>query len=259
MDPHAQWPMPSYLAAWKVFRKISDENRCTATHLLSRQTWPRGLDKLHVVDFGCGDGGLLEELILASQQEFSTIHLVDLDPELLAAASDKIASLNLTRTLLKTLGRAEDVAGIVAQGAHVGLAVHLVYLLDNGSFKTLLHQLPPRFPLFIIMDEKDSVFQELWTKTAPKYHSRVVQAHQLLTQEIGPAFQVTKTEFDTHLRSPLGLRPELRDAVLSLLCYHEVSSLDQPTREWVNSVIKSRTASGKVVCDCACFEVTRRF
>lgn len=250
--------MKSYFSAWRIFRSLSDENRTTAEHLLSRQAWPHDKEDLRIVDLGCGDGAMLAELLVASRQRIAAVHLVDPDAEFLRIAVERISSLNPLMTLNQTLGYAEDVIMKVTEGVQVILAIHLVYLLGNGGFKTLLKQLPIGVPFFLVLDERESVFQELWRRTALKYHQRVLDAHQIISGLSSMEYVVTKSEFDSHLRTPMGLRQDLRDAVLSMLCYTELSSLDDATREWVYQTIDRRTAAGKVVCDCACYEIIRR-
>ena len=46
--------MATYMAAWKTFRRLSDENRATARHLLSRPRWPHR-DGIKICDIGCGE------------------------------------------------------------------------------------------------------------------------------------------------------------------------------------------------------------
>ena len=38
------WPMESYLSAWKIFRRLSDENVATAEHLVKQPMWPKRAD-----------------------------------------------------------------------------------------------------------------------------------------------------------------------------------------------------------------------
>lgn len=257
MDPRAEWPMDFYISAWRLFRRLSDENRLTADHLLSRPKWPREIPRLTIVDFGCGDGTLLESLILASSTPVDVAHLVDPDPDLLNQAKSRIAGLDLIGNVQTTLARAEDVAEPTTADADVALAVHLVYLLNNGQLQRLLDGMRPNIPLFIVMDEERSVFVNLWERTAPKYHRRLLLAHKAIQSLDKDKFSFERTGFDTHLTNPFSLRTDMRDFVLSLLCYADFKALGSELQNWARSVLQSYVASSSVVCNCVCYEVVK--
>lgn len=137
------------------------------------------------------------------------------------------------------------------------LAVHLVYLLKEAQLKTFLVGLAPGVPLFIVMDQPSSVFTQLWETTAPKYHRRSLNAHEIIASLKEDNYIVESTEFNTHLINPLTLRDDIRDSVLSLLCYSDFRELDGKTQEWVKDALTEHSALERVVCDCACYEVVR--
>jgi SAM-dependent methyltransferase len=257
MDSRAEWPMETYMSAWRLFRRMSDENQLTARHLLSRRLWPRDKQGLRIADFGCGDGMVIEALTLASQRPFNAIHLVDIDPELLEQGRRRVEGLGIVKNLTTIPAGAEEVVRDVTRQADAALAVHLIYLLKEAQLKSFLADLAPGVPLFVVMDQPSSVFTQLWETTAPKYHKRSLNAHEIIASLKEDNYIVERTEFNTHLINPLSLRDDIRDSVLSLLCYSDFRMLDDNTQEWVKGVLTEHSALERVVCDCACYEIVR--
>jgi len=258
VSPRAEWPMDTYISAWKLFRTMSDENELTARHILSRPRWPRDAGELRLVDFGCGDGTLVEALILECNQPIPLVHLVDPDEELLKQAKDRVAGLEPVRDVRATLGRAEEVVGEVTRDADAALAVHLVYLLKKSETNCLLTRTARDVPLYVVMDEPTSVFTKLWKVTAQKYWTRLIQAHQVI-QSLARTnrYSVEMTRFETHLMDPFRLGGKERDLILSFLSYTDFRNLDARSREWARAVISEHSFSGRVVCSCMCYEVVR--
>jgi SAM-dependent methyltransferase len=256
-DARDEWPMATYMSAWRLFRRLSNENAVTAQHILSRRMWPRGQRDLHIVDFGCGEGLLIEALILASQREINTVHLVDIDPELLDQGGRRVENLGLTQNMIMTLGNAANVVGNVTRVADAALGVHLVYLLKELELKRFVADLPRGVPLYIVMDQETSIFSRLWEQTAPKYHRRTLNAHETIRGLAEADYIIERRDFDTHLSNPMGLRDDIRDSVLSLLCYTSFVALDQATQRWVTGTLTEYAAQNRVVCGCACYEIVR--
>jgi SAM-dependent methyltransferase len=257
IDSRAEWPMETYMSAWRVFRRMSDENQLTAQHLLSRRYWPRDKQGLRIADFGCGDGMIIEALALASPRTVNAIHLVDIDQELIEQAKRRVEGLGIVKDLKTITGRAEKLIRDVMHEADVGLAVHLVYLLKESQLRALLAALAPGVPLFIVMDQPYSVFTQLWEMTAPKYHRRSLNAHKIIASLKEDNYIVERTEFSTHLTNPLTLRKEIKDSVLSLLCYRDYRELDTRTQGRVRDILTEHSALEQVICDCTCYEIVR--
>jgi len=250
--------MEAYMSDWRLFRRLSDENRVTAEHILQSRRWPRRKAILRVADFGCGDGMLIQALLVQSPTRITTVHLVDPDSELLEQAKSRVREIPSVSDLQATLARAEDVVRDITRKTDAALAVHLVYLLKENELRKLLGGLTPGCPFFIVMDERKSIFSKLWKKTAPKYYRRTMRAREIIESLDGDAYAVEKTEFDTHLDRPSNSRGELEEAVISLLCYKDFVGFDKETQSWIKSTISEYTVSGKVVCNCACYEILRR-
>src|SRR6185295_6941133 len=181
----------------------------------------------------------------------------DLDSELIAEARHRVERLDVVKDLRTVAGRAEEVVRDLADEIDAALAVHLVYLLKRVQLKAFLAGLAPGVPLFVVMDQPSSVFTQLWEMTAPKYHQRSLAAHDVIASLKNDNYIVERTEFSTHLINPLTLRDDIRDAVLSLLCYTDFRGLDNRTQRWVKDVLTEHSALERVVCDCTCYEIVR--
>lgn len=258
-DVRDEWPMDCYVSAWKTFRSMADENERTASHLLSRPHWPKGGD-YRIADIGCGDGKLITELLIRSPFSVSGVTLVDPDGDLLDEAVAELDDKPLTGRIEKVLGTAQDHFEGVASRCDVALAVHLVYLMPNGAFSHMLHELPRGVPLFVVMDAPTSVFTSLWERTALKYHGRATSAHETIASLNASEFEVSRSSINSTIRDPLAIeRPELRLAVLSLLSYSDMKSIGDPALlGWIENVLRNHTVDGRVVCESFCYEIMRR-
>jgi len=254
-----EWPMDSYLSAWKAFRKISDENVATAQHLVVRPQWPKKED-LVICDLGCGDGKLIQTIFLDSPTKAKEVRLIDPDPDLLMEAKTCLSEMKFIPEPQLIQGLAEEEFPVCAQGTDVILMVHVVYLMRNGAFKKILYSCPPGIPLYVVLDEPDSVFTELWSKTAKKYHRRSLMAHETVQNLPENQFMVKTTTFPSKIRNPLIQedRPDLKYAILSILCYADVSEdMDPAILLHVKEVIKKHLVEDIVICESTCYEIER--
>lgn len=251
--------MDTYMAAWKTFRRISDENRATAEHLVCRGRWPRR-DALAVVDVGCGDGRLLEEVLLRSTSRIDEAQLIDPDLDLLNEAANTIQQTGLVQRAVRIHGGAEECFAREAKNADVILLVHVVYLLEPGVLEHLIGECPPNVPLYVVLDATDSVFTALWERTAPKYHARALAAHETIRALPRERYQIEQSVIASTIADPLANpRRDVRDSLLSILSYSSVSpATPADLREWIESTLRERTEQGVVRCASSCYEIVRR-
>ncbi len=253
-----EWPMESYLAAWKTFRQAANENKVIAQHLVSQPSWPRGR-KLRICDIGCGDGRLLEALIFEAPDELAEVCLVDPDYELLQEAARSISERNYISKVSTILSKVESVFPSCVEGFDVALMVHLVYLIETECLIQLLQAMPPGPVIYIVFDAPTSVLTSLWSRTASKYHERVVQAHHIIDSLSSGEFAVQRSQIEARVPNPFSLpREDLRGAILSLLCYSSDVLEDPDKRDWARSTIERYVdEQGSVVCRSVCYEVRR--
>lgn len=253
-----EWPMTTYLAAWKTFRRMSNENAATATHLVSRSHWP-GNRGATLVDIGCGDGRLMEEILLQSPVTVGEVRLIDPDPELLVEAVGCVHQTRLAKRVISVQGDLDEVYEQETVGASAILAVHLVYLLEKYSLTTLLDKLPIGVPLYVVLDAPSSIFTTLWKKTAPKYHQRSLDAHWMIQGADPNAYRVSSSSVVSTIQNPLAVRrSDVRDALLSILSYSPVNeNTDRPVRDWIEATLRERMIKGEIGCESTCYEVVR--
>lgn len=254
-----EWPMDTYLSAWKTFRRMSDENDATAAHLIQRPHWPNK-DGLVVCDLGCGDGRLLEALLVANPRRFAEVRLLDPDAALLDEAQQCVAEQGLVSRLSPILGTAEQHFPACAEGTDVILLVHVVYLMRNGALQSLLSSCPVGTPLYVVLDAPTSVFTSLWQYTARKYHSRALRAHDLLRSLPSGEYRTDKTSFNSRIQDPLLIeRVDLKAAILSILGYCKLGPSAPPeTMDLVVSALQKHTVGGHLLCESDCYEIIRR-
>jgi Methyltransferase domain len=228
--------------------------RIISEHIISRPSWPRSPD-LRLADFGCGDGRLIEALIVSAHQSIDTVHLIDLNPELLVQVQERIEHLGLVKNIEAHCAQASEAMLQLGREIDAALAIHLLYLASEQETYQFLKGLAPAVPLFVVLDHPTSVFMRLQEKTAPRYYARSVNAHRALGGLGEAGYLVEQTAFETHLTSALDLSQKLREEVLSLLCYSDFGELDGETQAWAASVVSEHNMGGGIVCRCVCYEV----
>jgi len=253
------WPIDGYLAAWKTYRRLANENVVTASHLVARGRWPKK-EGLHLCDIGCGDGRLMESVLMASPSWVEEVRLVDPESELLAEAVASVTETNLVRSVRAYLGPAEELLPQAADGCDGLLLVHVAYLLPRQHFVSLLRSLPMDVPCFIVLDSKASVFTSLWKHTSPKYYRRSLAAHAAIEGLPRSDFEVQRSSFRARLPDPRSLtRPDLLGAVLSILCYAEFSRLEREGKlEQIYGVLDKFCEGAHITCESVCYELIRR-
>lgn len=242
-----------YLSSWKIFRAISDENIVTASHILSLPAWG---DVSSVVDFGCGDGLITKALVLKSPQNIDKITLVDPDTEMLLEADIHLKEIGLVPDLRSVNAKFEDCVGYYTRDADVILAIHLVYLLSEESFKLLIDSLPVGKKMIVILDEANSIFSRLWEFTAPKYARRSeIVRNYLGSQPAG--LSIEKSLITSKIISPLIARQEIKSALLSLLSYSDYSLMTPEVQNKVENTVSESLNGRFAECTSACYQITR--
>jgi len=257
-DVRQEWPMQAYLANWKVFRSLSDENEVTAEHLLTQEYWPHRSNTT-IVDVGCGDGRLIFSLLHKSGEAIGTVRLIDPDAGVLKSACDLIEGISFVHEVEAYEGTAEDLLHECILGAHAVLAVHVVYLMQQESLEHIIQALAPGVPLYVVLDAPGSVFSRLWSKLAPhKYLERSEHAHTVLRALPSDRFVVNPSEITSHLENPLTCHREKKLSILSILCYCDVRDLESDKLNWAEAVLEKYRVGNRISCKSFCYEVVKR-
>jgi SAM-dependent methyltransferase len=248
--------MANYLAAWKTFRRVGNEPEATAEHILGRQRWPKK-SQLSVLDVGCGDGRMLEAFILRAKPPLAKVVLLDPDQHLLNEAKLEIEALGTNCNVATVRGAAETKGVKWARKTDAGLAIHVAYLMPHSAFFSFVENWPARVPLYVVLDAPTSVFSELWTKTAPEYSARAARVHSYLGKEAKTRLNVRSSEFATRVANPHALSENVRDLVLSLLCYTEYTRLSPAVRGHVKRTLMKHADGDEINCKCSCYEILK--
>lgn len=256
-----EWPMGCYLEAWKLFRDVSNENEETADQLVTMSKWPTN-DNYQILDIGSGDGLLLKRIVTQSPTRVGHVRLLDPDKELMDQAVSNLEERLASYQISFYLSKIEDRIPTSLQDVDVILAVHIVYLLPPESFKNLLTELPFKIPFYVVLDNENSIFSRLWKKTAPKYYERAIAAHQLIKQLPRDRFKVVRTSVTSLLTNPLSYprkRIDLKNLILSILCYTDVRDRPQQELHYIENEIQKSVspANNRLRCASDCYEIVR--
>lgn len=259
-----RFPSNAYETSWKMFRRLSDENKVTVERLLTRSHWPRN-EGLRILDIGCGDGLMIRKLIEDAHNSVESVTLLDPYEEWLNEARRHIEEecYNLVRDVRSIQGDIEENMGLLQQH-DVILAVHVVYLLEHETFRSLLTGLPVGVPFYVVMDDIDSVFSRIWSRIKDTYFERVKKAHALLealqTPQISEEnrYHVSVCDITSRLPSPLLQKEKIKESMISILSYTDYEDLNWEEIEHVQKEIGAKTVKHELLCDSKCYEIVRR-
>ncbi|KKL52176.1 hypothetical protein LCGC14_2288120 [marine sediment metagenome] len=255
-NPRCEWPMTSYESVWKCFRRLSDENVATALHLIARPHWPR-TSGLTIADVGCGDGLLTQQIVLHSPGTVSEVRLIDPDAGFLEEATRQLTD---TPDSIKVIARQHGVESLEDEDfldVSVVLAVHVVYLMRDGAFDIAVRQLPVGVPLYVVLDEPNSVFSRLWGMFSTKYLQRSKTTHERIARLPEDGFTVDRTTITSHIDNPLAQRQDIKDAILSILCYADARDFSAEEYEAAEAEIRKSLVGQQLHCESVCYEIVR--
>ena len=252
-----KFPSSSYPSSWRIFRTSSDENSVTAQHLAVRPSWPK-LNSIKLLDIGAGDGLLANEIV-KTVEEVDVLTLIDPFQEWLSLAAINLKPLLDAKIIdsFHTIDKSIQESLSEVNGSYdVFLLVHVVYFLQQDTLREIIEALPKNKPLYVVLDEPNSVFSRIWAKTKPSYLDRAKKAHELIN-ELPDSFRVERSNITSHLSDPLKRKEKVRDSLLSILSYSDFECLSNEEQDFVVQQVKNSCIGDRVHCESACYEILK--
>lgn len=261
------YPLPEYIAAWKIFRSFSNEDETIARHIISlvQKRFPgcrvpdeRGNDcGLRILDIGPGDGRVLLQLLLQIPAKPSSLTFVEPNPEFMRQAQSNICFFGFADSINPIQSKALNVDEKIVGSCDVTLCTHTAYFLESDEMERLLRLTRPGAVLYVVLDDRTSLFSSIWKRTAPKYYD-VAERHRRSLLALDPSvFSVNSTVIATKVKSPFSIRPDLAEMLMSLLSYYDVRDMESSEFEFVKKEITSATVGDHIDCKSTCFEICR--
>ena len=184
--------------------------------------------------------------------------MVDPDPYFLNEAERTLKKLNLIEKICSTMIKAEEFTDMSNFKGNVILAIHIVYFLQNGGLKKVIDSVPNSIPIFLIMDDVNAVFTNIWKTTALQYHKRSILAHKIIQNLSAKKYLIVKSKVTSTIPNPLELEQKLQNHILSMLCYSDFEKLSKSSKENVYSILNDYTISGNINCENCCYEIIKK-
>ena len=252
------YPMGSYVPAWKVFRAYSKENLIIAEHVSNTRTWVK-TEPSRVLDIGSGDGLVLKKIIEQSEYKPHSIRIVEPNSELLQEARSNLIELcpENSLELIK-----EDIFSYQAQIAYEGvdliLLIHVLYLLPEESVNKIIQSLPVGLPIIIVTDQNSSLFSDTWKLAAKKYYNRSTQINSFIGSLNNDKYSVNETSFRTYLKNPFYIqREDLQDKLISMISYSEFNEMDVDRKLDIKEIFDKFSEKDLVYCESKCYEIIK--
>lgn len=250
-----EFPMDIYLPSWKLFRCLSDENKETAKHLLLKSNWNM---PSNILDIGCGDGLLIKEIVHLCENSVKEVRLLEPDLELLETAFKNLSETNLIPSIVKINNDINSVLKDCFNEIDLILAVHIAYLIPTTDFIQVINSIPINVPFYLVLDEPTSIFSTLWKETAFKYSQRSLKTHEYVKSLDNSEFSVNYSVITSHIKNPLKLRKDIKERIISLLCYNDYNSFTQDKKQLVEKIISDFLINETINCNSSCYEIIRK-
>ena len=256
-------PMESFIESWKTFREHANESETIASCLRNWTLWKYQQDN-RVADIGCGDGRMLEAIILKTAGPNVKILCTLLDP-----------TRSFIEEAKQTARRLSNVTAVTT--LHGSLRKHFRRLPDSLDIAFFIHTAcvvtPKEWDLVLslafrgttviwVMDNPTSVFTHCWSITAPTFYDRLQEAYEFLSKAAkDEALKIEIAKRTVLASNPFSFPKDVRDNILSLICYADFRRLRDFEKKTIQRLIKNRLSHDRLPCDISLFKIganTRR-
>jgi phospholipid N-methyltransferase len=254
---YLDYPMDSYIPAWKVFRSFTNENNLIADKIISSESWELNSQR-NILDVGTGDGSVLKEILSRSATPINFIRVVEPNLELLKEAETNLNSLCLKSSIEFVNS---DLITLLNQNLfniNTVILSHVLYLLPELDIEIFFDELPKEVRVYIITDDINSLFPNCWKITSPKYYQRTLNIHSKINSLKYSGFDIKKSSFQTFLQNPFLIeRMDIQEKIMSMICYSNFSNLNMKEIELVKLEMKKFEVEDLVYCNSVCYEIIR--
>lgn len=250
------YPMPSYVAAWKTYRTLSNEDDVISKRV--SQTLNRNGRASKLLDIGPGDGRVILRTLIRLRRKPSLLGLIEPNQQFL---DDTAKAISFDRFfghcdyIKKKLidCNCEDLLKY-----DTILCTHTLYFLSDDELERLLELVQAGAQLIIVIDHPDSIFTTLWKRTAPDFCRRVISHCEKIQNLDRCEFAVAQGEIEAEISNPFDLREEVRDLVVSMLSYSDVEDMLHEELRSVENTIRNALVGSTIPCKSYFFEISRK-
>jgi len=247
-------PTATYFGDLQLYRAISNENDITAVHLadLLRNHTPQRL-----LDLGCGDGTLTNKVALSLGIRNLGLTAIDIDAHMCEAAKRNVDLDGIFSDASIITGDISDHLPGIWQNVDIAMMVHVNYFMEDEQFVHLIDTLPRGVQFVFVVDKEDSVFSQLWARTARPYweHARFANAHIEGRTDI----EMNKSVIRSSIRNPTRFpNPDDCDRLLSFLTYSNIRAASSADRAWVLETVNKSAVHDKILVETNCYSIRKR-
>lgn len=255
-DRRLGYPMPSYIAAWKTYRTLSNEDDVIAKRLAQAIVIDRHHSK--ILDIGPGDGRVLVRLLIRLNDTPDKVTFVEPNDEFFVETSRAVHYADFTRELVPLNGKLMECTAEQIASHDIIICTHTAYFLSDCEMDMLLDLVRAGAKMYLVIDHPESVFSRLWQRTAPRFYERVKKHLAKIRALPANDFQISETVITAETSDPILLRPSVRNLVMSMLCYADVEDMHNEELASVQHTISSMAHEGRISCDSLFIEISRR-
>jgi hypothetical protein len=247
------YPMPNYVAAWKTYRTLSNEDDQIAKCISRLVKVPNATYK--ILDIGPGDGRVLVRTIIRLDQMPSEVTFVEPNEKFARETMRVINFDRFAKKITPVQKKFGDCENNQLSDHDLILCTHTAYFLDDAEFERMLSLVDDGARLIVIFDHERSIFSQLWQRTAPEFFRNTKRHREKLDNLDPDRFVVEKSEISAEIGDPRALRPEISNLVLSMLCYSDVDDMHVELLASVNSMISEAQRESVINCVSSVYDI----
>lgn len=249
------YPMPSYIAAWKTYRTLSNEDDVIAKRLALTTKAAGAVNR--ILDIGPGDGRVLLRTLIRLHQRPTEVCVVEPNSEFIEETLRAVSFDRFFDRIVPLCSKLADCTPDSLFGYDHVFCTHTAYFLSDEEMNVLLSLVLAGARLCVVVDHPDSIFSRLWRRTASEYFRRAQQHSDRLLNLDRSKFTVNVGEIEAEVSNPFDLRDDIRDLVMSMLCYAETDDMLHEELASVEATVRAALVGSVISCKSYFFEITR--